>query len=293
LTVNHDLVATSPITQAIRRTGAVASLLAGSALLSGCFLQPGTFDSTLNLRQDGRFSFDYDGEIVMAGLGDLADMAQQANASGPPDPCIDDATGKERACSDNELAQREAEEAQSRAMMQAMLGGADMSDPQSAQQLAQSLARQKGWDSVEYAGEGVFEVSFSIQSVMAHDFDFPTMEGMPVSTAFVTARLRDEGRVRIEAPGFAAQGGNPLGPMMGMFGAMSAANGSSDAAEGDTAQTPPVRPIEGTFRIVTDARILANNTDEGPQAVADGEMLVWAIDTQTAAAPMALVQLTQ
>ena len=49
--------------------------------------------------------------------------------------------------------------------------------------------------------------------------------------------------------------------------------------------------MEGTFRIVTDGEILANNTDEGPQASAGGQVLEWTINKRTQAAPMALVRI--
>jgi len=179
-----------------RHLGRAAVLLSGSALVSGCFLQPGTFVAEMNVREDGRFTFSYEGEIVMAGLGDLADMADQMEA----DTCTDDETFEERACTEAELAEREREEAQGRAMMQAMMSGTDLSNPETAAALAANLERQAGWHSVDYREDGIFEVSFSIDSQLGHDFDFPTIEGMPMNNSFVTARLRDGRRVRIEAP---------------------------------------------------------------------------------------------
>ena len=73
---------------------------------------------------------------------------------------------------------------------------------------------------------------------------------------------------------------------MAMFGAMAQTEGT----EIDPSALP-MRPIEGTFRVVTDARILANNTDEGPTADPRGEMLTWDIDANTLAAPTALIEL--
>ena len=49
--------------------------------------------------------------------------------------------------------------------------------------------------------------------------------------------------------------------------------------------------MEGTFRIVTDGRILANNTDEGPSEGAGGQVLEWKVNKRTQSAPMALIQL--
>jgi len=264
-----------------------ALLLTAASALSGCFLQPGKFDATMTVLKDGRFTFAYEGEIVMAGMNDLADMAAAAEEQ---KPCKDDNTGKERECTAAERDARAAEEAQGQAMMQAMMGQADMADPQQMAEFAAVLERQAGWNSVEMVEQGVFEVSFSITSRMGHDFDFPTIEGMPMGSSFVQARLRDENRLKIDAPGFGGEGsGNPMASMMGgMMGAM-ASNGPATASASDT---PPVRPIEGTFSIMTNAQILTNNTDEGPQPASNGmAMLSWTITPGSMTGPAALLAL--
>jgi len=267
----------------IKRLAAGATLLASSALLSGCLFQPGTFDATLHITADRNFAFSYRGEIVMAGMSQLAEMAQEAEAG---KPCADEDSGKERPCTEEELAERARENAMGQQMMERMLGGINMADEEEVAQMAAMLERQAGWNSVEFAGDGVFVVDFSITSILGHDFDFPTFEDMPMSNSFVQVRLREDGRARVSAPGFAVTGGNPLGAMfMGMMGAF-----SEDAmADSDAAPQTELPQPEGTFRIVTDARILANNTDEGPMADPRGEMLVWDIDSSTSAAPTALI----
>lgn len=268
--------------QTITRT---AFLLGATTALSGCFLQPGSFDSTLTVLEDGRFTYAYEGEIVMAGLGDLAEMADAAEGE---EPCVDEDSGEERACTQAELDERAAKKAQEMAMMQAMMGQADMSDPQQMAEFASMLERQAGWNSVEVAEEGVFNVSFSITSQLGHDFDFPTIEGMPMGSSFVQLRLRDEGRVKVDAPGFSGTGaGGPMSGMMGeMFGAMAAGQAADESAD-DPALA---RPIEGTFRIVTNARILTNNTDEGPQDSPGGmQTLTWNVAPGASTTPAALL----
>lgn len=262
-------------------------------MLSGCFLQPGTFAATMDVRRDGRFAFTYEGEIVMAGLEKLSEMAEQADSGATAKPCVDDETMAARDCTPEELAQREEREAGEREMVRSMLGGMNPSDPDSAAALASSLDRQAGWNSVVYREDGVFQVSFAITSRLGHDFDFPTIEGLPFPSSFVQARLRDGQRVRIEAPGFAAPGGgNPFAAMMrGMAGAFARGEEATDEKGAGAARQPPLRPIEGTFRLTTDATILANNTNEGPRDSAGGQTLVWNITPGTTAAPMALLQL--
>jgi hypothetical protein len=70
--------------------------------------------------------------------------------------------------------------------------------------------------------------------------------------------------------------------MAGMFSALDATSAPGDA---------PLPEMEGTFRIVTDGQILANNTDEGPKPDAAGQALEWKINRRTQTPPMALIQL--
>ena len=104
----------------------------------------------------------------------------------------------------------------------------------------------------------------------------------------VHERRHVPGSVRVEAPGFTGQSANPYQNMM-MAGAASSfpvATGAQDPA------APPATPeMEGTFRIVTDGRILANNTDEGPLPGQGGQVLEWKVSRRTQAAPMALILL--
>ena len=57
------------------------------------------------------------------------------------------------------------------------------------------------------------------------------------------------------------------------------------------ATTLPIPDMEGTFRVVTEGQILANNTDEGPRSSPDGQVLEWKVNQRTETAPMALIQL--
>ena len=100
------------------------------------------------------------------------------------------------------------------------------------------------------------------------------------------AHVRQGGQVRVEAPGFSPQSatGNPFAAMMTGLGSQ---NGSSSSAPDDI----KLPEMDGTFRIVTDGRVLANNTDEGPKAGPGGQVLEWRINKRTQTAPMALVQL--
>lgn len=294
------------------RLRAVAVLSACALTLTGCFMTPGKFTSELAITGPDSFTFSYDGEIFFLGLSKLAQMGAAGDEVFTPETCTDDETYEERDCSEDELAQQRADwnagaaeraaQAKKQAeQMAAIMGGIDPSDPKAADELVKLLSRQKGWERVVHKGDGVFDVSYRASGTMGHDFTFPMIEGFPPVNPFVQVFLRKGGQVRINAPAFAAQNGDPsgMGAMMGM-GALSglAALGASEEARKngeDPAAIPGIPQIEGTFtvRAAGGMRILANNTDEGPQAGTAGETLTWAISPRTVQAPTALIATTR
>ena len=274
---------------------AVALAGAGALMLSGCLLSPGQFTSQLELMKDGSFAYSYDGEIQMLALSKLAEMGNQVDDEFEA-MCWDD-DFETRECTPGEVAEQKSEwdaEAEDRRakkereaeQMKAFLGGIDPSDPEAAQELADKLARQRGWNAVEYKGDGLFDVDFAISGRLTHDFTFPTIEKLPMANSFVSVILRDENQVRIDAPGFAAQGGG--NPMQGMMAGMAGLAGMSEEADSD-GKAPRIVLADGEFSIITDGRILANNTDEGPQGHARGQLLSWKITPRTEQAPTALI----
>lgn len=206
---------------------------------------------------------------------------------------------KERDCTEDELAEQREEYEQQQArkrkqaeqqaqVMDLFFGGLDPSDPASADELVKRLKRQRGWKNVEHLGDGKFNVEFELSGSMSHDFVFPTFERFPMNNFLLTAAVREPNTVRIDAPGFAVQGGEgPMGGMMsGMIGMMQI---FGDEEDQDMAQAVP--ELDGTFAIITDGRILANNTDEGPSEVDGKQRIEWVVTPRTRTAPMALIGL--
>ena len=179
---------------------------------------------------------------------------------------------------------RRAEQAREAEKMRAVMGGIDPANPQAAQELAARLERQRGWQRVTYKGDGVFDVAFAVSGTLTHDFTFPTIEGMLGANAFVSVNLRDGAQVRVDAPDFSRQqDSNP------MFGGGSLAALAAMAEADESGDIPQIVMPEGTFTIVTDGRVLANNTDEGPAPHAAGQSLSWTIGATTRQAPTALI----
>jgi hypothetical protein len=276
----------------LRRLTGAATLVAVCLALAACLLSPGKFTSHLDVRQDGRFSFSYSGEIYLLALSKLAEMGSKADTFTPED-CYRPGTMVKRPCTAAETAEQrqrwqdgqgEAGDKRKRDAegMKAMLGGIDPSSPKAAEELAVRLRRQEGWRRVDYKGDGLFEVDFAISGMLDRDFSFPSIERFPMANAFVTVNRHKDGTLRLDAPGFAtAAGTDSLRALM----AMGAAGKSGGAV-------PPALPVtEGTFTVTTDAAILANNTDEGPQADTAGQRLQWPINARASAAPTVLLRL--
>lgn len=266
---------------------AKGAIIASSLFLAGCLLTPGKFTSELTLRKGGAYSYVYDGEISMMGLSQLAAMG--ANDEFEPDCYTDDF--EERPCTAEETTEQrrkwEAEQAKEAAQKQQfvkMIGNIDPNDPESVTKLADTMRRQRGWETVEHIGDGLFYVRYATSGTLTHGFVFPVIEKMPVSP-FVVALPRADGSVRVEAEGFGNESMPGMGPGLGMMAALGAGQ-----AEGEDAPDP-VLP-DGIFTLVTDGRILANNTDEGPEALeGDMQRLTWKVDTTTKVPPMALIAL--
>ena len=275
------------------RAAALASV--GTLLLSGCLLSPGQFDSELALMKDGRFTYSYDGEIQMLALSQLAQMGGDAEDEFAAQ-CRDDAF-EERECTAAEVAEqksewdadaeeRRAERDRKAKQMGALVGGIDPSDPKAAEELVRILQRQRGWNAVEYLGNGLFDVDFAIAGRLTHDFTFPTIEKLPINTSFVTVILRDDNQIRVDAPAFVGEG-DSASALGGFPLAAVAAMSKGDSPD----KMPEVVTPNGRFSIVTDGTILANNTDEGPQPHVGGQILTWEIGPRSEQAPTALIDL--
>ena len=288
------------------RMRAAGLLVIASLALTSCFISPGKFTSQLELEDDGSFAFTYDGEIFFLGLSDLAKMGNSIEDFSP-DECYDDDTFDVRECSDAELAEQRSDwedRAEQKAVkaekeaqeMSAMMGGIDPTDPEATEKLRQLLLRHNGWNKVEAKGNGMFDIEYAITGHMTHDMMFPVIEGFPSPNMFVQVIVRDSNVVRVNAPGFSAQGDKgSMGSMGSMMGGMAGMAGiaAMNEAGGDEEGESQMPVLDGTFSIITNGEILANNTDEGPQTIDEKAVLSWEIDNGTASAPTALIKLQQ
>lgn len=275
-------------------TKKLITVLLTTLLLTGCFITPGKFTSQLVLEKDGSFDFVYNGEISILGFSNLMDMAAEAETENEDfsGECYDD-NFEDRPCTEEEIAEKRAEKAgkskQELEMMKAMLGGIDPSSPEAIETFIERVSRQKGWNSIRYKDNGIFDVEFGITGNADQGFSFPMLEKVQGTSPFVTIIARKDGKVRISAPGFA---GGDQGAGLGGMGSLAMLTGMS-GKPGDPDGLPQLTLPEGTFTVRTNGDILTNNTEEGPSTENGQSVLRWEISPATAQAPETLIGVDQ
>ncbi|MCH4152215.1 MAG: hypothetical protein LKF30_09760 [Sphingobium sp.] len=227
------------------RFARVCAALAPLLLLSGCLLSPGKFTSSLDIRKDGAFTFVYVGEVVVSEQ-DEAITPDAAGANGEDKPGATASPAKK----------------QEAAMTK-------------AREIAEALAKEKGFRSVKVIGDHKLSVDYRISGRLDHSFLFPFNIDAKAIIPFLAVEVRADGKVRMQAPAFGNAGdASPMGDMGGMGG-------------GDKA----AKERNGTFTLTTDAEIVSQNEESGATDTPRGKQVVWKITPQTRAVPMAVLKL--
>lgn len=244
----------------VQRLGALVPLL----LLSACLLTPGKFTSTLDIRADRSFSFTYQGEMIANDFGD--DFGKSMKNEGENAP----ATGKNTAFY-TDIAQRN-----DTGPPQSSGGDGSEKAPGKDKQvkmtaIADALMKEEGFRSVQYLGNNKFMVDYAISGRLDHSFVFPFNPDAQAVFPFLAAEVRKDGKVRIQAPGFANSSDKSSSPMGGGMG--------------DTS-----KDLDGTFTIITDAEIVSQNQEDGATTTARGKRISWKVSPLTRAAPMATLR---
>lgn len=217
-----------------RMLGAVVAPL----LLAGCLLAPGKFMSKLTVNADRTFTYAYAGEVYA--------IDQDTNLSDASDK-----SDKDKAA---EAAKKKADaETKNRA-------------------IADALAKEAGYRSVRYVGDGKFLIDYQVSGRLDHNFIYPFNLDAQAIVPFVAVELRANGTIRVKAPGFASDSKDQAGPMGGMAG-------------GD-ANTK----MDGSFTLDTDAEIVSTNNEEGPVASGVRKTIVWKVNPLTRDAPTAVLR---
>jgi hypothetical protein len=198
--------------------------------------------------------------------------------------CTKAEIAEQKATWDEEQAEKKKKNEQQKKMFAMMLGGIDPKDPATIKRFTKEVERLAAWNKVEHLGDGLFMIDYSTSGRLADDFAFPVIPRYALGEPMIHITRWDNGRLRVEAPAFH---NDPDFSAMAMMGA------GSMMGMGGMGKTPkePVA-VKGIFTLTTDAKILANNTDEGPEDKASGlQVLTWDIGPASYGAPMALLKL--
>jgi hypothetical protein len=281
--------------------------IAAPMLLTGCLWGPGKFSSNLTLNRNGTFVLDYRGEIVMQLPQDEAkvepwkdamarchkdgrtEILSSISSNGiqvteEPPPGEDEGV---RRCTAAELAKLKAQyekEAADRAASKrkeneemAKAFGIPGLDDESNRAFAAKLMKYEGWRSVQYRGNGVFDVDYHFEGRATQDFVFPELPDNDVIIPFIAIRRRVDGAVLVTAPAMTGKSG-PLGARAG-------------AAAADAMKGGPVSRAEGRLTIITNGEILTNNSEDGAIAGPGGRRVHWDVGPASTRIPETLIRL--
>jgi hypothetical protein len=224
--------------------------------LTGCFFLPGQFESSLDIRRDGRFTYRYTGEIVFLFPQELDEEEWQdsmaicsTSSAEAPDvtrPCTQDEVASKRA-------NFEASKRRDRDMGEeiAQLIGYNPVDAKGNMQLAEELKKYPGWNDVRYLGKGKFYVDYQMSGMLDRSFAFPVIPQVQTAMPFISVAPDRRGNVMVTAAGLASR---QLRTMV--IGQMP----QSDRDDPITQETQALLNLsQGTFTIMTDAEITETN----------------------------------
>lgn len=201
--------------------------------------------------------------------------------------CTPDEIKQQKAAWDTEQAEKKKRDEQGRKMAEMMLGGIDPENPETIKRFTREVERLSAWHKVEHIGKGVFMVDYGTSGKLADDYAFPVIPRYALGEPMIHITRWDNGRLRVEAPAFRSDPEMSLSSLIGM-GSMAAGFLGKSGTE-----KMPAEPIaiKGSFTLTTDAKILANNSEDGPEDAAGMQILRWDIGPALYGAPMALLKL--
>ena len=249
----------------------VLALIAPMAL-TGCLFFPGKFESTLTIHADRSFTYAYKGEVLAADLQSLWGKTMQAGMS-------EGAKGK-----DGKPAKpaKGAKPAEPHMPSFKLTPEEKQAQDDTFRKLAAELARESGYRTVEYRGDGVFYVDYQVSGLLNHGLVFPYNYDNHVLLPWLLVEVRGKDMVRVKAPGFARPDLGGMGGMAGGMGSMGAfpIPGAENAFTG----------MEGTFTLITDGELVAQNNEDGATTAGTTRTVVWKVTSNTPDAPMASIR---
>jgi hypothetical protein len=237
-----------------RRLPRILAVVLAPLLLLACVLTPGKFVSTLTVNDDRSFAFAYKGEVyAIDPSGAMSDLGKPG-ASDDADSDHKDGATKAGAAA---TAKKAEADAKNRA-------------------IAEALAKEAGYRSVAYLGEGRFMIDYAISGKLDHGFVFPFNSDAEAVFPFVMIELRTNNTVRVRAPGYANDSKSDKSGMAAMSGADSAAS-----------------KLDGVFTLDTNAEIVSQNNEDGAVKAGGRSTIRWRATPLSKDAPAAVLRLAK
>lgn len=199
--------------------------------------------------------------------------------------CTPDEVATQKKDWDEQQAASKKRDEEQKKMAQMMLGGIDPKDPKTIARFTKEVERLAAWHKVEHIGNGVFMIDYSTKGRLADDFAFPVIPRYSLGEPMIHVTRWDNRRVRVEAPAFKTDPEMSVMTMLGAGSMMGMTGGASSE------KMPEAMAVKGTFTLTTNAPILANNSDEGPEEKGGMAVIRWDVGPATYGAPMALLKL--
>ena len=235
----------------------ILALFGMTFCLTSCIYASGRFVSSLDIRNDGTFSFSYKGEIILETPEGQQSSSQNMKVWDDKRAfCGVDAQNVARQCSAEEIdALRFEWEAEQKLYGTKLdsdsaeiirIFGIDPRSESSFQPFVDELKKQKGWKKVSYLGKGVFDVEYAISGRLDHDFMFPVFPKFSMLDTFVIIRVGQSDTLHIATPGLA---GGSTRALAALVGNKSMSN-----------DIPKTWRTFGVFTLTTDATIKSQNS---------------------------------
>lgn len=256
----------------MNRLKSLSVALLAPLVLLGCVLAPGKFVSTLDIHADRSFTYTYKGEVIGVDLASEFAKGMAGKAKGGDDG---DDSGGDGDGDDSSGGSTSPSSLQIKAVARTIdpqdAPGDDASSDEKFKAMAAALAKEPGFRSVVYKGNGVFDIDYSITGSLTHTFLWPYNLDAEVIFPFVVIELRGDTTVRVKAPGFAKED-----------------NGAPGGGDGGKAASK----MDGVFTLTTDAEIVSQNNEDGAKTLPDGRRSIsWKATPLTKDAPSAVLKL--
>jgi len=132
--------------------------------------------------------------------------------------------------------------------------------------VAEALSKEQGYRSVQYVGGRTFRVDYQLTGTLDRGFAYPINLDAMAIVPWLAAEVRQDGSVRIKAPGFGDMTQNTPG-----------------------APAPDAAGREGTFTLTTAANLVMQNNEEGAAAGPPAKV-VWKVTPTSKTVPTAVIR---